>query len=85
MEIRSASIYACYGSKEDLFRESSALYGEIVGAPPHQALRDHPTAREGIHAMLSANADIIKAEFGLARPSERRRVGRVSLSGSGGG
>lgn len=59
MGIRSASIYACYGNKEALFREAIALYGEIVADPPRRALREQPTAREAILAMLRANADAI--------------------------
>ena len=57
MGIASASIYACFGSKEALFRETVALYGTISGAPPRRALSEHPTARAAIHAMLQATAD----------------------------
>jgi AcrR family transcriptional regulator len=57
--IKSASIYACFGSKENLFRQVMALYGATSGEPPRRALRDHPTAREAIHAMLRATADQI--------------------------
>src|SRR6266702_4663463 len=47
MGIASASIYACFGSKEALFRETVALYGTISGSPPRRALSEHPTARAG--------------------------------------
>ncbi|GIF50974.1 TetR family transcriptional regulator [Asanoa ferruginea] len=57
MGIASASIYACFGSKEDLFRKVMLLYGTTSGAPPRQALRDQPTARAAIHEMLRATAD----------------------------
>jgi AcrR family transcriptional regulator len=57
MGIASASIYACFGSKEDLFRKVMALYGATSGEPPRRALRDHPTARAAVHAMLRATAD----------------------------
>lgn len=57
MGIASASIYACFGSKEALFRETVALYGTISGAHPRRALSEHPTARAAIHAMLRATAD----------------------------
>ena len=57
MGIASASIYACFGSKEDLFRKVMALYGRTSGAPPRAALREQPTARAAIHAMLRATAD----------------------------
>jgi AcrR family transcriptional regulator len=57
--IKSASIYACFGSKESLFRQVMALYGATAGEPPRRALREGPTAREAIHAMLRATADQI--------------------------
>ncbi|MBO2451123.1 TetR/AcrR family transcriptional regulator [Actinomadura barringtoniae] len=59
MGIASASIYACFGSKEDLFRQVMALYGTASGGPPRDALSDEPTAREAVHAMLRATADQI--------------------------
>jgi AcrR family transcriptional regulator len=59
MGIASASIYACFGSKEALFRETVALYGTIAAEPPRRALREQPTARAAIHAMLRATADLI--------------------------
>jgi AcrR family transcriptional regulator len=59
MGIASASIYACFGSKADLFRQVMKLYGTTAGAPPRSALDDHPTARAAIHAMLRATADQI--------------------------
>jgi AcrR family transcriptional regulator len=59
MGIASASIYACFGSKEQLFRRTMALYGATAGQPPRQALRNQPTARAAIHAMLRATADQI--------------------------
>jgi len=57
MGIASASIYACFGSKEDLFRQVMALYGATSGGPPRRALGEGPTARAAIHAMLRAVAD----------------------------
>jgi AcrR family transcriptional regulator len=59
MGIASASIYACFGSKEDLFRKVMALYGTTSGEPPRRALREHPTTRAAVHAMLAATADEI--------------------------
>jgi AcrR family transcriptional regulator len=59
MGIASASIYACFGSKEDLFRKVMALYGTTSGEPPRRALREHPTSRAAVHAMLRATADEI--------------------------
>lgn len=59
MGIASASIYACFGSKADLFRKVMALYGTTSGEPPRRALREQPTARAAIEAMLRATADQI--------------------------
>jgi AcrR family transcriptional regulator len=59
MGIASASIYACFGSKEALFRQTMALYGTTAGQPPRRALREQPTARAAIQAMLRATADEI--------------------------
>ena len=59
MGIASASIYACFGSKEALFREAVALNSATQGQPPRIALREQPTAYEAIHAMLHATADAI--------------------------
>ena len=62
MGVASASIYACFGSKEALFRRVMALYGATAGDPPRRALREAPTARAAIHAMLRATADQITGE-----------------------
>ncbi|TMQ88344.1 TetR/AcrR family transcriptional regulator [Actinomadura soli] len=59
MGIASASIYACFGSKQELFRKVMALYGMTSGARPRSALHEHPTTRAAIHAMLRATADEI--------------------------
>ncbi|MCW2943090.1 MAG: TetR family transcriptional regulator [Actinomycetia bacterium] len=59
MGIASASIYACFGSKEALFRQAVALYGTLSGEPPRRALREQPTARAAVEAMLRAAADEI--------------------------
>jgi AcrR family transcriptional regulator len=59
MGIASASIYACFGSKANLFRQVMELYGTTSGGPPRRALSEHPTARAAIHAMLRATADQI--------------------------
>jgi AcrR family transcriptional regulator len=55
MGIASPSLYACFGSKEALFRQAVELYGSTVGAPAQRALDEAPTAYEGIRAMLRAN------------------------------
>ncbi|MET8140959.1 TetR/AcrR family transcriptional regulator [Sphaerisporangium sp. NPDC005288] len=57
MGIASASIYACFGSKEHLFREAVELYGATQGAEPLRCLEASATAREGIARALRVNAD----------------------------
>ena len=46
-------------SLNDLFRKVMALYGTTSGEPPRRALREQPTTRAAIHAMLRATADQI--------------------------
>jgi AcrR family transcriptional regulator len=62
MGIGSASLYACFGSKEELFRETLMLYGSTAGQPPRRALRDHPDTRDAFEAMLRATADAITVQ-----------------------
>jgi AcrR family transcriptional regulator len=57
MGISAPSLYAAFGSKEELFREAVTLYDELEGPLAQQALRDAPTAGEGVEAMLRANVD----------------------------
>lgn len=59
MGIASASVYACFGSKEALFREAVALYRTIAAEPPRRALNEQPDTRAAIQAMLRATADLI--------------------------
>jgi AcrR family transcriptional regulator len=56
MGIASPSLYAAFGSKEQLFREAVALYGTIEGAATERALHEQPSARAAIEAMLRGNA-----------------------------
>jgi len=55
MGIAAPSLYAAFGSKEQLFREAVELYDSLEGAA-ERALHDAPTAREGIEAMLRGRA-----------------------------
>lgn len=59
MGIASASIYACFGSKADLFRQVMERYGTMYGGPPKRALTEHSNARDAVHAMLHATIDQI--------------------------
>ncbi|MFJ7056400.1 TetR/AcrR family transcriptional regulator [Streptomyces microflavus] len=57
MGINSASLYNAFGSKEELFREAVALYGSTTGSATARALREEPTARGAVEAMLRGNID----------------------------
>ncbi|MEU5833441.1 TetR/AcrR family transcriptional regulator [Streptomyces diacarni] len=56
MGIRPPSLYAAFGSKEQLFREAVELYGRTEGGVTARALREESTAREAIGAALRGNA-----------------------------
>jgi AcrR family transcriptional regulator len=56
--ISSPSLYAAFGSKEDLFREAVAAYDEAEGSVTERALRREPTARAAVEAMLRESADV---------------------------
>ncbi|MBF6329714.1 TetR/AcrR family transcriptional regulator [Nocardia transvalensis] len=56
MGINSPSLYAAFGSKENLFREAVDLYRTTDGSYTARALREEPTARASIEAMLRDNA-----------------------------
>ncbi|WP_432849608.1 TetR/AcrR family transcriptional regulator [Amycolatopsis sp. CA-161197] len=56
MGINPPSLYAAFGGKEALFREAVERYGETYGSYTPRALREEPTAREAIEAMLRDNA-----------------------------
>lgn len=55
MGINSPSLYAAFGCKEALFREAVTLYND--NSPTDRALREQPTARQAVEAMLRGNAD----------------------------
>lgn len=59
MGIASASLYAAFGSKQELFRNVMELYTATAGQPPRQALLDHLDTRLAVHAMLLATVDQI--------------------------
>jgi AcrR family transcriptional regulator len=56
MGIKRPSLYAAFGCKEALFREAVALYEAAEGQATARALRDAPSARAAVEAMLRANA-----------------------------
>ena len=56
MSINSPSLYAAFGSKEELFREAVAYYNDTLGAKATAELHERPTAREAISAVLRHHA-----------------------------
>ena len=56
MGINSPSLYAAFGSKEDLFREAVRLYTETEGAALWASMTEAATAREAIEGLLLATA-----------------------------
>ncbi|ETR77095.1 TetR family transcriptional regulator [Afipia sp. P52-10] len=57
MGINPPSLYAAFGSKENLFREAVALYSGSEGCDIWSGLDQAPTAREAIATMLRASAE----------------------------
>ena len=60
--INQASLYAAYGSKEALFRETVALYLNTDGVATARALAADLPTREAIHTMLQDGVDMFVAE-----------------------
>ncbi|AZK93135.1 MULTISPECIES: TetR/AcrR family transcriptional regulator [Streptomyces] len=56
MGINSPSLYAAFGSKEQLFREAVELYNAVEGAPIERALTEESTAYGALAAVLRWNA-----------------------------
>ncbi|HWQ85314.1 TetR/AcrR family transcriptional regulator [Brevundimonas sp.] len=57
MGINSPSLYAAFGSKEDLFREAVRLYTDTAGVALWASMREARTAREAIEGLLLATAE----------------------------
>ena len=57
--ITPTSLYAAFGSKEELFREAVELNARTIGAPAVDALRGGATARDAIEGMLRASVDAV--------------------------
>jgi AcrR family transcriptional regulator len=58
MGIHPPSLYAAFGSKEELFREAVALYDALEGSATDQALAEAETAREAVEAMLRLHVEL---------------------------
>lgn len=54
--INKPSLYAAFGCKEALFLEAIELYTQSAGQATQRALREQPTARAAVEAMLRNNA-----------------------------
>src|ERR1700733_583773 len=61
LRITQASLYAAFGSKEQLFRDVVDLYLRTANASTAQALAGGATAREAIHSMMQAAVDAFSA------------------------
>src|SRR6202046_1234427 len=61
--ITQASLYAAFGSKEQLFRDAVDLYRQTAGFSTTDALAKGVNAREAIHAMLQAAVDVFSAPY----------------------
>jgi AcrR family transcriptional regulator len=59
MDINSPSIYAAFGSKENLFREAIDLYAVSEGAITRQAIKEHGSGQEAIATVLKRNIDML--------------------------
>lgn len=57
MGINSPSLYAAFGSKEQLFREAVKLYQQSEGAALWKSLEEGRTAREAMEGLLLATAE----------------------------
>lgn len=55
MGISASSLYATFGSKQELFREVVSYYNDPRRSPTARALADQPTARDAVEAMLRHN------------------------------
>jgi len=58
MGINSPSLYAAFGSKEDLFREAMDLYIGAEGGAPLRALAAHRSCRDALQAMLGSTVEL---------------------------
>jgi AcrR family transcriptional regulator len=59
MGIRSPSLYAAFGSKEDLYIEAVERYNAIADSLIWSHIEDGPTARDGVRSVLLAAAAVL--------------------------
>ena len=65
MGINSPSLYAAFGSKEDLYREAVELYTDAEGGAALRQLQAHASVRDGLRAMFRASVELFT---GMANP-----------------
>jgi len=58
MGINSPSLYAAFGSKEDLYREAVGLYTDAEGGAALRQLQAHESVRDGLRAMFRASIEL---------------------------
>jgi AcrR family transcriptional regulator len=63
--ISPPSMYAAFGSKENLFREAAELYAATEGGRPMRALDAYPVARAAVQAMLYEAVDVYRSTPGM--------------------
>ncbi|HTD05417.1 MULTISPECIES: TetR/AcrR family transcriptional regulator [Oxalobacteraceae] len=59
MNINAPSLYAAFGGKEALFREAVTYYRDTDGSATGEALRQGPTARAAVEAMLMTATTVL--------------------------
>jgi AcrR family transcriptional regulator len=58
MGINSPSLYAAFGSKENLYREAVELYTDGEGGAALRQLQAHASVRDGLRAMFRASIEL---------------------------
>ncbi|SAK52071.1 TetR family transcriptional regulator [Caballeronia fortuita] len=58
MGINSPSLYAAFGSKEDLYREAVELYTDAEGGAALRLFQAHESVRDGLRAMFRASVEL---------------------------
>ena len=58
MNINSPSLYAAFGSKEELFREAVDLYGALEGEATRHSLMEPRNIRDALGTMLKRSVDM---------------------------
>ncbi|MDR5782850.1 TetR/AcrR family transcriptional regulator [Caballeronia sp. LZ065] len=58
MGINSPSLYAAFGSKEDLYREAVELYVAAEGGAALRNLQAHESVRDGLRAMFRTSTEL---------------------------